>query len=239
MPLKHPDGIPDAPAIGRAVRMLVGGHLRALGLALSEEFYGRIETFADTLALWGGKLNLTAAPDDPAQLAFHVVDSLAPLFLVGTAGRDALRGAFDPGVEVLDLGSGAGFPALILGAATATRFTLAEARRKRASFLAVAAAAMGLTNVRVESSRIELTGSAARFATVTARAFAEPSIVCRTAAAMLKPGGRLILYASPSQRQAIERAGTAAFEPPTLLPYEIPDGGGGAVAHLLLVANRR
>jgi 16S rRNA (guanine527-N7)-methyltransferase len=237
----------DEPArIAQAVRSIIVETLARLGYhPPSPDFFDRIETFAATLALWGAKFNLTSAPDDPTEIGFHIIDSLAPIVqipLAHSAEGAALDGAFAAGIRVLDLGSGAGFPALILAAACTADFTLLEARRKRASFLSVAAAEMRLANVRVNSSRtdsrnLQMTLEPA-FDIVTARAFAEPAIVYRTAAATLKPGGRAILYASPAQRPAIEQASGCHFEPAVFLPYDI-SRGAASVAHLLAVSMRR
>jgi 16S rRNA (guanine(527)-N(7))-methyltransferase RsmG len=224
--------------IARAVRSIVAEHLTRFSYdPPGPDFFGRIETFAETLALWGSKLNLTSAPDDPSEIAFHIIDSLAPLILARSAeGAAALADAFDAGAHILDLGSGAGFPALILAAVCAADatldFTLLEARRKRASFLVVAAAEMGLANVHVDSSRTDSIKFAPVFDIVTARAFAEPAVVYRTAAATLKPDGRALVYASPSQRTAIERASLGRFEPAVFLSYNVPRGAT-SVAHLI------
>jgi 16S rRNA (guanine527-N7)-methyltransferase len=230
----------DDPAeIGRATRSLVAEALAQINYdPPGPDFLGRIETFATALALWGSKLNLTSAPNDPGEIAFHIIDSLSPLILARGAEGIALAGAFDAGVRVLDLGSGAGFPALILAAACDANFTLLEARRKRASFLAVTAAEMGLAHVRVDSSRTDSIALEPVFDVATARAFAEPAIVYRTAAATLKTGGRAIIYASPSQRSAIEEAGADNFEPTGFIPYEVARGAT-SVAHLIAVSKRR
>ena len=56
---------------------------------------------------------------------------------------------------MLDIGSGAGFPGLVIAAAINASVTLVEARRKRATFLTEAVIEMGLKNVRVECARAE------------------------------------------------------------------------------------
>jgi 16S rRNA G527 N7-methylase RsmG len=240
------------------------------------EFFRQVEAFAATLALWGSKLNLTSAPEDPDEIAFHIVDSLAPLIFLDAAVAAAQHPGCthvatarpDPQAErvsarteqalnaaqakdddidalcirVLDLGSGAGFPSLILAAAcggeSGVSFTLIESRRKRASFLNVAAAEMGLTNLRVNPIRIDPSIPKPLFDVVTARAFAEPAMVYATATAALKPGGRVIIYAGPAQRPAIESAGANDFEAPVFINYEVPRGATTAV-HLLSVAKFR
>ncbi len=145
---------------------------------------------------------------------------------------------FASGVRVLDLGSGAGFPGLILAAACDAGFVLVEARRKRASFLSVTAAAMGLGNVRVESSRADSTALEPVFDLVTARAFAEPTVALKAAAKALRPSGHAMLYATPAQRPAIEDACIGCFDPPRFFSYEVARGTTG-VAHVLAVARRR
>jgi 16S rRNA (guanine527-N7)-methyltransferase len=228
----------EPSAIGQAVRAAVATELARIGYDRSRAgFLDRIEIFATELALWGSKLNLTAAPDDPAEIAFHVIDSLAPLILAQRDDAAALRDAFAAGMRVLDLGSGAGFPGLILAAASEADFVLLEARRKRASFLSVTAAEMGLTNVRVDSSRADSTALEPAFDVVTARAFAEPAMVFKTAVVALKPGACLMLYASPSQRPAIEAAYAGGFEPPIFHEYGVARGVTH-VAYALAVARR-
>src|SRR5262249_27111544 len=115
-------------------------------------FLERIERLAAHIAFWGVRFNITAAPGDPFEICFHIVDSLAPVTL---GDRDeTLWGAFGTFTQVLDLGSGAGLPGLVLASAVPSSFPMVESRRKRVSFLKVTAADMGLKNVVVESRRI-------------------------------------------------------------------------------------
>ena len=162
---------------------------------VDSRFTERIERFATTLALWGPKMNLTAHPEDPEEIAFHVIDSLMPL----TLEIDLLRGRFEAGRNILDLGSGAGFPGLVLAAASSAQFTLLESRRKRANFLQAAIAEMALANVIVELARAERADLASRFDVVTGRAFGNPATFFSLATEALRPGGIAILYANPSQ----------------------------------------
>ncbi|HEX3409453.1 MAG TPA: RsmG family class I SAM-dependent methyltransferase [Candidatus Binataceae bacterium] len=220
------------------MRLIVGDACAKSGYSTGYQFLRRIEIFAATLALWGERLNLTSAPDDAHEIAFHIIDSLAPLICAGSSAGASLAGAFDRGVRVLDLGSGAGFPALILASDSDADFVLLEARRKRASFLAVAAAEMGLANhVRVDASRTDSTSLDAAYDVVTARAFAEPGVVYRTAAARLRAGGRLILYINPSQRAAMKSAGGEHFAAPSFIPYEVARGAL-SVSHVLAISRR-
>jgi 16S rRNA (guanine527-N7)-methyltransferase len=162
-------------------------------------FFERIEKMAATLALWGAHTNLTADASDPAEIAFHVIDSLAPMAFAGGANREMLEAALAEGSTALDLGSGAGFPGLVLAAAFRARFTLAETRRKRASYLQVAAHEMDVENVAIEQRRVSARSVAGGFDLVTARAFGTSAELYEIAAASLSPGGILLLYASADQ----------------------------------------
>ncbi|MGA2409801.1 MAG: 16S rRNA (guanine(527)-N(7))-methyltransferase RsmG, partial [Candidatus Binataceae bacterium] len=204
-------------------------------------FMDRIERFAAELALWGSKFNLTATPDDPAELAFHILDSLAPILIGSREPASRLAAAFTTRRRVLDLGSGAGFPGIVLASATDAQFVLAESRRKRASFLQAAVTALGLSNARINHRHRR--SFEPEFDIVTARAFAQPEVFYATAGTALRPGGIAILFASASQQEEITRilhrrgeVFTAyAFDPPRQPSAGEPDTK--AVSHLIMVSS--
>jgi 16S rRNA (guanine(527)-N(7))-methyltransferase RsmG len=199
-------------------------------------FLKRIERLAALIALWGARINLTAAPGDPGEIGFHIIDSLAPIIF--SRDDEFLSNAFQAHSRVLDLGSGAGFPGLVLACASPATFTLLESRRKRASFLAVAVAEMGLRNVEVESGRLShhsaakrlsLTGGGifprADFDLVTARAFTTAPAFHSVAASALKSGGIAILYANPQQNLALAEAEKNGLGEFRRVAYMVPHNG--------------
>jgi len=230
-PRERARALRDPETIAREVRAIVSDSVAPL---LRPGFIDRIEGLAAALATWGARMNLTAEPEEPSEIAFHIVDSLAPLILASRDDGAFLLDTFSAGKRALDLGSGAGFPGLVLAAASEAHFTLAESRRKRASFLTVAASDMGLHNVAVQAahlreSRVEPVCPIKpvlepAFDVVTARAFGDPAIVHRLAAAALKPGGFAILYANPSQRLRLEEAGASGLGECRRLAYEVERG---------------
>jgi 16S rRNA (guanine(527)-N(7))-methyltransferase RsmG len=225
--VKYPDSeAADPEEIARKTCAIVADSLRGLDFIAPEpDFLKRIGKLAAAIPLWGGRINLTAQPEDATEVAFHIIDSAMTLVVASRPEGRAVKDAFATGNRVLDLGSGAGFPGLVLAAACDAQFTLLEARRKRASFLTVTAAGMGLCNVRIDSVHREASGLAPEFDTVTARAFAEPAIMYRSAAAALKSGGRLLLYANPCQRLDLEVAREAGLGDHESIDYELPRGG--------------
>jgi 16S rRNA (guanine527-N7)-methyltransferase len=217
---------PDEPrAIAREVRELVEKRLGEYRFLPADARFGeRIEKFAAAIALWGARMNLTARPDDPSELAFHIIDSLMPLVIAHWGQAPIINEAFTEGRRVLDLGAGAGFPGLVLAAASPADFVLAEPRRKRASFLSVTAAEMGLPNVAVEAVRGDSAKFAASFDTVIARALGRPAEFYPMAAAALKPRGVAILFANPGQRLELEAARACGMGEHERLEYALVRG---------------
>jgi 16S rRNA (guanine527-N7)-methyltransferase len=84
----------------------------------------RLERFAALLLHWNATLNLIAPADAPVLWQRHIADSLQLVPLL------------PEGVErAIDLGSGGGFPGLVLAIATGVHFDLIESDRRKASFL--------------------------------------------------------------------------------------------------------
>ncbi|MBV8771200.1 MAG: class I SAM-dependent methyltransferase [Deltaproteobacteria bacterium] len=229
------------------VRAIVAQFLGTIGLRFEAiPFLERIHRLAALIALWGIRINLTAAPTDPCELAFHIIDSLAPFICC----YELLCREFGPHSRVLDLGSGAGFPGLVLASASPANFTLVENRRKRANFLTVAAAEMCLKNVLVEQRLLTQAQSSfavssehvielspapssladmrrpwrAGFDVVTARAFAPAAAFHSAAGPTLRRGGVAIFYANPGQDLARNEAANAALGDFRAVSYSIPRG---------------
>ena len=138
---------------------------------------------------------------DPATVAdAHVADALVALEI------DAVRGAR----QIADLGSGAGFPGLVLAAALpGAHVTLVESSSKKCAFLERAAEAMGLANVEPVSARAEeWVAGISRCDLVTARAVAPLNVLVEYAAPLLAEGGSLVAW--KGRRDFAEEADGAA-----------------------------
>ncbi len=128
------------------------------------------------LMRWNATVNLVAAGDIPDIRRRHVDDSLQLAPLLPTGAR---RG--------IDLGSGAGFPGLVLAIATGLTFDLIESDHRKAAFLREAARATGAP-VRVHAKRIEAADVPAA-EVVTARALARLPRLLALAAPKLAADG--------------------------------------------------
>jgi 16S rRNA (guanine527-N7)-methyltransferase len=70
---------------------------------------------------------------------------------------DAIRDGLKPGSTILDVGSGAGLPGLVMAIVLPEyTFHLVERRQKRAAFLKIAASQLGLTNVKVHHDDVTI-----------------------------------------------------------------------------------
>jgi 16S rRNA (guanine527-N7)-methyltransferase len=116
-----------------------------MGLTLTETQLALFETYRETLLLWNSKMNLVSLQSDLDLPVRHFIDSLTLLPYLPAVP-----------VSVLDIGSGAGFPAIpIKIVRTDLHMTLLEASRKKSSFLKEVVRKLGLQGISVLNSRLE------------------------------------------------------------------------------------
>ncbi len=213
-----------AEEVGREVSDILRRSLPLIWpeLRLAPEFFRRMETFAALLARWGKQFNLTARPEDPAALAFHITDCASLLALQGKAS--CLRGCLDSGREVADIGSGCGFPGVVLASGCAARVVLFERRRKRAAFLRIVVAALSLDNAEVSTTALPNAQVLPRFDAAVGRAVALPEEFFSLAHGVLSEGGVAILYATRNQEIGLARARRLGFCNSQKLDYQLGPG---------------
>lgn len=154
---------------------------------VSRETLDRVRHFVRVLDAWRGRMNLIGPAEGRHLWRRHVLDSLQALERIGAG----------PGTLV-DLGSGAGFPGLVLACALSGRgdiaVTLVEKSPKKAHFLEKAAeAVLGAKRPVVLNRRIE-DAPPGRFDIVTARALAPLPKLLGYVDSWAKPDGRAVLW---------------------------------------------
>lgn len=180
--------------------MSVGRRLEQLGarFALPPEAPGAL---GHLVALICADPAAPTALRDPATVAdVHIADALVALEF------EQVRAAR----RIADLGSGAGFPGLVLAAALPeAAVALVEANGRKCAFLERAAREMELENVEVVGERAEswTAGSESRDL-VTARALAPLPVIVEYAAPLLIAGGALVAW--KGRRDAAEESDGAA-----------------------------
>lgn len=115
-------------------------------LDVSRETLDRLEAFAAAVVEENGRQNLISASTAPDIWARHVVDS-AQLLTFDLPDDDML--------PWLDLGTGAGFPGIVIAILSDRPMILVESRRKRFEFLSDQAESLGLRHVLVHGGRLE------------------------------------------------------------------------------------
>jgi 16S rRNA (guanine527-N7)-methyltransferase len=100
--------------------------------------------YLNELRRWNQRINLIGPSKPEDQIVLHLVDSLAPLNLLPKAP-----------LEILDLGSGAGLPGVVLAIMRPRwRITMAETRAKKVDFIRHAVRSLGIDNARVAQVRL-------------------------------------------------------------------------------------
>jgi|CXWK01.1.fsa_nt_gi 16S rRNA (guanine527-N7)-methyltransferase len=195
-----------------AAREEFAGWAAALGAPLSPAQLAQFAAYEALLLAWNERIALTAIRE-PRQLRIrHFLDALSCA---------AATGPLD-GRRLIDVGSGAGLPGLPLKILYPDlRLTLVDSVAKKARFLELVAAELGLSDVTVIADRAEVLGQDAAhregYDWATARAVAELRVLVELLLPLVRVGGR-----------ALAQKGDSAAEELTAAAPAIAALGGGA-----------
>jgi 16S rRNA (guanine527-N7)-methyltransferase len=159
---------------------------------LPEEQIKKLETLVDLFMEWNSKLNLSSIRERHDIMIKHVIDSLLITKL------DLLK----PGMKVLDLGTGGGFPGLPLAIVyPEIQFTLVDSTKKKIDAVESMVNSLSLTNVTCYNSRAEQLGHSPshrnKYNIVVARALAGFSTLLEYCTPFVKTSGLFIAYQGP------------------------------------------
>lgn len=132
--------------------------LSELRLQLSDEQQLQLLYYLQQLLFWNKAYNLTAIKDDQQALIKHIFDSLSIV-------------PFLPAGDLLDIGTGAGLPAVMVAICQPQRaVTALDSNQKKIRFIKQVASELGLKNLTPVASRIE--AHVGSYQVITSRAFA-------------------------------------------------------------------
>jgi len=152
--------------------------LDALDVSYGDEAIEKLVSYMELLAEWNKTHNLTAVDELEQMLSIHIFDSASI--------KPYMKGA-----SLLDVGSGAGLPGMILAILSpALEVTSVEARSKKAQFQMFAANKLRLKNFTVENVRIEEYEPKERFPMIISRAFSSLEDFVNGSKQTLAPNGR-------------------------------------------------
>jgi 16S rRNA (guanine527-N7)-methyltransferase len=163
------------------------------GIEVHETFFEKLQKYKSHLLQWNRVHNLTGARD---------ADTLDEFIY------DAVYAVKFPPKEgtLLDIGSGAGFPGMILAfALPSVQVTLTEPLAKRASFLQFIKADLHLDNVTVKKSRVEEIGCQT-FDIITSRAVTNTKILLQLSKPFCHEKTKLLFFKGEKVHEEIEDA---------------------------------
>ncbi len=208
----------------------------AYGVRLTDEQLAQFERYLALLTDWSQRMNLVGNVDPDVVRRRHFVESIA----LGAALRE--REILRPDSAVLDVGSGAGFPGVVLKIVwPSTHVTLLEATAKKTDFLRALVADLGIPEVAVVTGRAETLAHDAHlrssFDLVLARAVAPLPALIEMTLPFARVGGRLVTpKGSRADQEVVDAAsalaviGGRAF----VVPFRVPGPPQSLVAVLKL-----
>ena len=167
--------------------------LAALGLSLTQAQVTQLLDYQALIARWNQVYNLTAVRDPKEMLTHHLLDSLAVVLPL----RRKMAG---PGA-LLDVGSGAGLPGVVLAiTCPELAVTCVDTVAKKAAFVQQVAVTLGLPNLKGLHARVEtLSGP---YDIISARAFSSlPDLVVGSRQALAPKGVWLAMKGKDPQEE--------------------------------------
>lgn len=154
-----------------------------------------IEAFADLLELEGELRGLIGPRELPRLWSRHLLNCAAVATLI------------EDGESVIDVGSGAGFPGLVIAAMRpSSPVRLVEPMERRCEWLHDAVEVMGLGNVTVQRARADEIHTVVEADVVTARAVAALPKLARWCMPLVAPGGRFLAMKGQKAAAEVEEA---------------------------------
>lgn len=188
--------------------------LAALALVLDDAQVARLLDYLELIQKWTKVYNLTAVRDPSEMLTHHLLDSLAVIAPLRTQ-LDALRAVLPTqeegvavaaphaGLRLLDVGSGAGLPGVVIAiCCPELSVDCVDTVAKKAAFIRQVAATLRLSNLHGLHARVE--GLTEKYDVISSRAFASLSDFTRWSAGAL--AGRGIWLAMKGKYPAEEVA---------------------------------
>ncbi len=196
------------------------GFAAELAIPIPDSAIHLFAIYFNELKKWNKTINLTAIDDDREILVKHFIDSIVGTKVIDDKSEN----------DLLDIGSGAGFPALPLKfIRPELSVELLEPSEKKGSFLRYMIGSLGLRQVTVATAKlehyVERRTDRRTFDYIIVRAFRVDGLG-RLLVELLKPGGKVILYRAERVRRGFDLAGLALVEE---LEYELPAGYGHRV----------
>lgn len=197
------------------------------GVDLTENQLRMLDIYAEMLVDWNTRMNLTGITDSEGIMTRHFEDSLTMLSAV----------EIPDGASVIDIGTGAGFPGMVLKIARPDiNLTLLDSLNKRIVFLEAVAEAVGV-KVNTLHLRAEEGGKNAlhreKYDVACARAVANLRELAEYCLPYVNVGGNFISMKGPDVQEEVNSAkpgiGTLGGKVREVRELKISDGSGRSI----------
>ncbi len=169
-----------------AERELLHNASQEMNLSLSGNQIDQLIAYADLLEKWNRAYNLTAIRDRREIFSRHLIESLS-------------IASFVTGRRRLDVGTGAGLPGVPLAILEpSVTYVLLDSNGKKTRFLTDVKRSLGLSNIEVQTARVEKWHPDAPFDAIVTRAFADLATTCQRIGHVLAHQG--MLFAMKTER---------------------------------------
>ena len=208
----------------------IADRLERNGIPAAPGLAEKLHIYLELLREWNSRMDLTAVLEDEETVDRHFIDSLTVL----------KTGLVTEASSLIDVGSGAGFPGLVLAMAKpGLRVTLLDAQQKRLGFLQAVCEATGTTNAETVHARAE-DGARRKelreqFDLAAARAVAPVDVLSEYLLPYVRIGGCALCWKGPALKEELASGRRAAhllggnLEMPVSCPVE-----GREWEHLIL-----
>lgn len=181
--------------------------LEQLGISLTGQQLDRLYTYYENLADWNTRMNLTAINGLEDVCTRHFTDSLS---IVKCLDPSELQ----QGLTIIDVGTGAGFPGLVLAIAfPQCSILLADSLRKRITFLDDTVSKLGLDNVCTVHGRAEDLAAnreyRERYDLAVSRAVSSLPVLLEYCLPFVRVGGRFAAYKGEKLEEELQQSGKA------------------------------
>jgi 16S rRNA (guanine527-N7)-methyltransferase len=120
--------------------------LNKVGLVFTDEHNEKLQSYLYLVKCWNERINIVSKKDEKRLVNRHIVESLSVLKEI----------EIQPNAEILDIGSGAGFPSIPISVLRRDlNFTLVESKRLKVLFLKEVVSQLNLKNITVLCERVE------------------------------------------------------------------------------------
>jgi len=189
-------------------------------LRLDAALEAPLSAYLDELEKWNSAYNLTAVRDRRQMVVRHLLDSLVLTPHLRT--------------PLLDVGSGAGLPAIPLAIAHPSLVVTAlDSNGKKARFMRHVKRVLGLDNLTVAECRAESFHGEGTFDAIVSRAFASLGHFARVTEPLLAPGGRWLAMKGKLEDEELDSL-PGGVRLDQVVPLAVP--GLDEARHLIVLA---